>query len=419
MNILIFNCGSSSLSYKIYRYQGGENLEVVVSGKAHRVGVTGTEPAFIEHKVGGVPAKMEARMPDHREAAQLILKFVLENGIAVDLIGHRFVHGGRYFRKSSLIDRESLKKLLACLPLAPIHNPASMSAISACNKILPKTRQYVTFDSAFHSMIPRHACAYALPKDIVSKFGFRKYGFHGLSYQYVSHEVPHFLGLKETGLKMIACHLGTGGSSVAAILGGRSVDTSMGFSPLPGLMMSTRSGDIDPMIAVYLMYAYGYRVEDIENLLNKRSGLLGVSGISSDIRDIIHRMDESGGEQEELAVDMYVHRLKKYIGSFVAVLKGLDVLVFTDDIGVGNPAVREKVCEKMEWSGIRLDKNANRNAGTDRICELKDGSSGVHILSIPTQEELVICREGIQFCPAGTGRKGFPPNAGSPSARQV
>jgi acetate kinase len=397
MNILIFNCGSSSLTYKIFRHTGNENLEVVVSGKAHRVGVVGTESAFVEHKIGGVSRKEETGIPDHKEAARLILKFVLENGIAVDLIGHRFVHGGRYFRKSALIDKGSIKKLLSCLPLAPIHNPASMSVIAVCNKALPKTRQYVTFDSAFHSTIPPHAYAYALPKATVKKYGFRKYGFHGLSYQYVSQETRRFLGSEDESLKIIACHLGTGGSSVAAILQGRSVDTSMGFSPLPGLMMSTRSGDLDPMIAVYLMYAYGYRAEDIETLLNKQSGLLGVSGISSDIRDIIHRADQTGGEQEELAVRMYVHRLKKYIGSFVAVLKGLDVLVFTDDIGVGNPVVREKVCERMDWCGIQLDKDLNRKAGTDQIWALNAEASVVHILSIPTQEELVICREGIQF----------------------
>ncbi len=397
MNILVFNCGSSSLSYKVFSVNDPENPKIVMSGKAHRVGVKGSEPSFVEHKREGTVRKQEVPIPDHREAANLILKHVIQNEIPVDLIGHRFVHGGSYFQKSSLLDSESLKKLKLCLPLASIHNPASMSAILACSKTLRKVRQYVTFDSAFHVTIPSHAYLYALPAVVTRKYGFRKYGFHGLSYQYVTREAARQLVTPLETLKIVACHLGTGGSSVAAVDRGRSIDTSMGYSPLPGLMMSTRSGDIDPMVAIYAMIAYGYRAEDLETILNKRSGLLGVSGFSSDIRDILRNMDENEGEQEELAFTMYVHRLKKYIGSFVLALGGVDALVFTDDIGAGNPRVRERVCRNMEWCGISLDEEVNRRAGPDRTWFLSAKDARVQVLSIPTEEELMICQEGIPF----------------------
>lgn len=397
MNILVFNCGSSSLTYKVYEKKGPDTIQVLVSGKAHRVGVKGTEPSYIEHRNKGDIQKDVVPIKNHQEAAQLVLAYIKKKGINISCIGHRFVHGGNHFQNSALLDVSNLKKLNACLPLAPLHNPISLSVIEESKTVYPDIPQYVTFDSAFHATIPAYAYTYPLPKKIVQQFGFRKFGFHGLSYSYVTQQVPKFLNIPGEQLRIVACHLGTGGSSVAAIKSGRSIDTSMGFSPLPGLMMSTRSGDIDPMLMIYLMTIYGYRSETLEELLNKQSGILGVSGFSSDLRDVIQRIAESKEKQAELAFEMYIYRLKKYIGSYIIALQGINVLVFTDDIGVKNWLVREKVCENMLWAGINLDKEVNRKAPDNKITRLNTTESRVHILSIPTDEEQVIALDGLRL----------------------
>ena len=365
--------------------------------KAHRVGVIGTETSFIEYELRGDHQKVSLPIKTHREAAQLILRYMRDRKIAIDCIGHRFVHGGHYFDRSALLDADTLKKLRLCLPLAPIHNPVSLSVIEECTALLPGVWQYVTFDSAFHSTIPRRAYTYALPKALGEKFKFRKYGFHGLSYSHVVREAAQFLENRPERLKIVACHLGTGGSSVAAIQYGRSIDTSMGYSPLPGLVMSTRCGDIDPMLSLYLMAAHAYQPDELIEVFNKRSGWLGVSGFSSDIRDIIRSTEEDDSERAELALKMYTHRLRKYVGGYAAVLEGLDVLVFTDDIGVGNWLVREKVCEEMEWCGVVLDQELNRRSTVERVCRLSAKDSRVEILSVPTEEELVIALDGIKL----------------------
>ena len=398
MNILIFNCGSSSLTYKVFEIKSADNIEAVLSGKAHRVGVKGSEPSFIENHFEGNTHKNVTPIRNHGEAAALALGYLKNNDICVDYIGNRFVHGGSYFSNSAFLSEDTLQKLHLCVPLAPIHNPVSLSVIYECEKLLPGIPQYVAFDSAFHSSIPHYAYTYALPKRVIQKFGFRKYGFHGLSYLYVSRETNRYLGDSQENLKIVACHLGTGGSSVAAIKNGHSIDTSMGYSPLPGLIMSTRSGDMDPMLTIYLMAVYGYSPDELSDVLNKKSGLLGISGLSSDIRDIIHSFDELGKEERaELAFNMYVHRLKKYIGSYTVALGGMDVLVFTDDIGVHNPLVREKVCENMEWCGLMMDNEVNSRAIQDETTLLSTEESTVRVLSVPTEEELVICTEGVEL----------------------
>jgi acetate kinase len=298
-----------------------------------------------------------------------------------------------------VLDEPTLALLHQCIPLAPIHNPIALGVVEESRKRIVLERQYMTFDNAFHATMPPCAAAYLLPRAILEKFGFRKYGFHGLSYSYVVKQTSEFLQVPAEQLKIVACHLGTGGSSVAAILGGRSIDTSMGYSPLTGLVMSTRSGDIDPLLTVYLMAAYGYRPEQMLDLLNKRSGLIGVSGFSSDITDIIHRF--LGADQDsELALQMYVHRLRKYVGEYIAALKGLDVLVFTDDIGLRNPFIRQRVCERMEFAGIVLDERLNEAAPVDRVAALQTAGSTARILTIPADEELVICLEGNKLLPA-------------------
>ncbi|MCX5714485.1 MAG: acetate/propionate family kinase [Candidatus Omnitrophica bacterium] len=396
MNILVFNCGSSSLTYKLFEVEGARDAKVILSGKAHRVGVKGKEPSFIEHYFQKQVHKDTTSIRSHNQAAVLILRHINENGISIDYIGHRFVNGGAHFNKSVFIEKDVLKKLYLCLPLAPIHNPVILEVIQECAKKFPHIKQYVTFDTAFHSSIPYYAYTYALPKKIIQKFGFRKYGFHGLSYSYIAKIVPKILRDPSNKIKIVACHLGTGGSSVAAIDGGVSIDNSMGYSPLPGHIMSTRCGDIDPMLAIYLMATYGYRPDYLMNMLNKESGLLGISGFSSDIRDIIHRITKEG-EQASLALDMYIHRLKKYIGSYIAILGGIDALVFTDDIGLRSPIIREKVCENMEWCGIDLDERLNRKAVGATISILNTKRSQVSVVSLPTEEELAICLEGLKL----------------------
>jgi acetate kinase len=396
LNILVFNCGSSSLTYKVFKAADVRTVEAAVSGKAHRVGVTGTEPSFIEYKIGESTQKDIIPLKTHKDAAAFILKS-LKDRIDIDLIGHRFVHGGNYFVSSEFINDETLRKLQLCLPLAPIHNPVSLSVINECRQTLPDVKQYVTFDSAFHSSLPAVAYTYALPASVTEKLNYRKYGFHGLSYLNVLLETGHFFKTSPEKLKIIACHLGTGGSSIAAIKDGHSIDTSMGYSPLTGLVMSTRCGDIDPMLTVYLMSVFGYRPDDLLDLLTKKSGLLGISGFSSDIRDIIKNTSPEDKDQADLAFDMYVYRIRKYIGGYAAILGGADVLVFTDDIGVYNWQVREKVCENMDWCGIALDSVANRDYNGKQIAMLSKENSPASVLCIPADEERVICLEGLNL----------------------
>ena len=394
MNILVFNCGSSSLTYKIFNVKSPKNIKTILSGKAHRVGVKGSKPSFIEHHLNKKQEKKEISIANHSEAAFLVLDKVKQLNIKIDYIGHRWVHSvGRF--KTSFIDKKMLEILKSLVPLLPLHHPAALSVIYKCRKTFPKTPQYVTADCAFHSSIPYYAYTYALPKNIINKFGFRKYGFHGLSYQYVVEEASRFLKTSLEKLKIVACHLGTGGSSVAAVRHGQSIDTSMGYTALSGLIMSTRSGDIDPMLTIYLMTLYGYRPDNLMNILNKKSGLLGISEFSSDIRDIIHVISKN--KQAELAFNMYIHALRKYIGSYIFSLEGVDVLIFTDDIGLHNWLVREKACENMEWCGIILDKKLNRQSVGDKTSLLSAKNSAVRILAVPTEEELAICSDGIKL----------------------
>ncbi|MGA2915771.1 MAG: acetate/propionate family kinase [Sedimentisphaerales bacterium] len=398
MNVLVFNCGSSSLNYKVFELTDSKDDKVILSGKAHRIGVIGTESSFIEHKLDGKSLKVTVSLENHSQAASLIIKYIREErNIDIGLIGHRFVHSGGFFDKSAFIDSKSLKKLRQCLPFAPIHNPISLNVIDESIKAFPQLKQYVAFDSAFHSTIPPCAYTYPLPEKILKKFRFRKYGFHGLSYLHTMRETARFLQTTPEKLKIVACHLGTGGSSVAAIKNGRSIDTSMGFSPLTGLAMSTRCGDIDPMLTIYLMSVYGYRADEMQDVLERKSGLLGVSGFSSDIRDIINFTSKGEKEQAELALNMYVHRIKKYIGGYVVIMGGIDALVFTDDIGVTNWLVREKICNNMDWCGVNLDGEMNRKTENAKICRINKKDSKTSILSIPPDEERIIFLEGVKL----------------------
>ncbi len=397
MRILVFNSGSSSLNYKLFKISPGGKLTVDRYGKAHRVGVTGSVPSFIEYHDNQHSERMEIPIPDHRTAADLVLAHLQAENATIDAIGHRFVHGGSAFQSTTLLTPETLERLKDTLPLAPIHNPNSMSVIETCLKALPDLPEYLTFDTAFHATLPPSAYTYALPHELVARYGLRRYGFHGLSYQYVSRASARFLGLSLEGLRMVACHLGTGGSSVAAILSGQSVDTSMGYSPLAGLMMSTRSGDLDALLPLYLERELGYAPAELEMMFNKQSGLLGISGFSSDIRDVVKRMKATREERASLAFMLYIQHLKKTIGAYAALLGGIDVLVFTDIIGASIWRVRQAACEGLEWCGVLLDTNANRHAPGDRPALISAAGARARIVCIPTDEERIIAEEGWQL----------------------
>ena len=396
MHILIFNGGSSSLSYKIFDLQAACKVKVVLQGKAYRVGVQGTRSSYIENHFQGKVVKEIVPIPDHITATVLASDYIKKQNIKVDVIGHRFVHGGEYFKRSALLNRTNLKKLERCVFLAPLHNPISLNVIHEAKKLFPHVPQYAVSDCAFHASIPPKAYTYPLPAKIIKRYKYRRYGFHGISYSYICRRVPEFLKVTPEKMNMIICHLGTGGASVTAIKNGRSADTSMGSSPNSGLIMSTRSGDIDPMVIFYLIQTCGYSPQKVEDLLNKKSGLLGISGFSGDITDIIARMrDRRFQKRARLAFEMYVHRLKSYIGSYIAVLGGqIGALVFTDDIGVNNPLIRERVCVSLQWAGFFMDKKKNRRAPKDRPAFIQSSLSKIPIITMPTDEELMICLEG-------------------------
>lgn len=402
--ILVFNCGSSSLGCRLYDLADDLEPRLVLIAKAHRVGVTGTEPSFLQCEMDGVSEKTVMPLPDHRTAARRILEYLDANGMTVDWVGHRFAHGGEALKESVRVDGPLLEKLKECGPLAPIHNPVMLSVILECSRVLPDRGQFVVFDTAFHAFLPEHVYTYAVPLSIREAYHYRKYGFHGLSYSYIAQAAPAILGRPADGLKMVACHLGTGGSSVCAIKDGRSLDTSMGYSPLTGLLMSTRCGDVDPLLALHLIVDYDMRPDDVLSLLTDRSGLLGVAGFSSDLRDILDEVSPERRERADLAFRMYVHRLRKYIGSYVVALGGIDALVFTDDIGVTNWSAREQACAGMEWCGIKLDLEVNRNSTQKAAAVISSADSAVTVLVVPTEEELVIARECARLIREGTSR---------------
>lgn len=393
MNILVFNCGSSSLNYKVYQTDDEGDCTVKITGKAHRVGVKGSEPSFIDHRFGNESIHRVTPISDHKTAAGLALDLIASSGVSLDAIGHRFVHGGSYFTESALLSPETLAKLDACMPLAPIHNPNSMSVITECQRRLPELPEYVSFDTTFHASLPEWAYTLPLPAQLVQKYALRKVGFHGLSYQFVSRETASFLHQPLESLRLIACHLGTGGSSVCAIQNGHSVDTSMS-TPLSGLIMSTRTGDLDPFLPLYWLRSDHWTDDKLSTVWNRQSGLLGLSGFSSDIRDCFKILETEDNPRAFLAVDAYVHRLQLTIGSFVTAMGGLDALVFTDDIGVQCPQVRRMTCAMLSWCGVTLDENANLNASFKMPTEINIPRAMVHVLSLPTDEERVIALEG-------------------------
>lgn len=394
MNLLVFNCGSSSLSCKLYTLGSDGRMMELLRGKANRVGVTGDRPSSLEIAGDGARASRDVRMDNHRRAASLMLDELAARGLEVQAIGHRWPHGCGLF-DTALVDERLLTQLRDLVPLNPLHHPATLRVIEACRRRLPSIPQYVTTDTAFHATLPLEASQYLLPRELIEEHGFRKYGFHGLSFQWVTQKVRGDLAARRGGERIVICHLGTGGSEIDAVRDGRSVDVSMGYTGNTGVIMSTRCGDIDPLLPAWIAQAYDAPLDDVGRMLHAHSGLLGITEATSDIRDVLERCQRGGNPQSELALAMFVRSVRRFIGGFVAVLQGLDALVFTDDIGCGSSTIREMVCAGMEWCGVRLDPDLNREAAGGAAARIHAADSLVDIMVVPTDEEEVIAREAF------------------------
>ena len=394
MKVLVLNCGSSSLKYQLIDMS---NEEVLCIGLVERIGIEGS---ILKQEKDGVEGKLvvEQPMKNHQDAIKLVLEGVVDpkfGGVKeiseVEAVGHRIVHGGEKFATSVKIDDEVMKALQECVELAPLHNPANIMGIEACEAILPGVPMVGVFDTAFHQTMPKKSYLYGLPHELYTKYGIRRYGFHGTSHKYVSQRAAEMLGKNVEDLKIITCHLGNG-ASIAAVDGGKCVDTSMGFTPLEGLIMGTRCGDIDAAILPFLMEKEGLDSKGLSDLMNKKSGVYGMTGISSDFRDI-EGAAEKGDEKAQVALDAYVQRVQKYIGAYAAEMNGVDAVVFTAGVGENGIDIREAIASNMEFIGMSLDKEANKVRGKERVISTED--SKVKILLVPTNEELMIARDTV------------------------
>ena len=389
MKVLVINAGSSSLKYQLL---DTDNQEVLAKGLCERIGIDGkfTYKALGKNTIDAV----DVAMPTHSEAIQAVMNALVDpdNGVIasmkeIDAVGHRVVHGGETFACSVKIDDKVMAALEECIPLAPLHNPANITGIKACQAVMgPDVPQVAVFDTAFHQTMPPVAYTYALPYEYYEKDKVRRYGFHGTSHKYVSQRAAAMLGKPIEELKLISCHLGNG-SSVTAIDGGKSVDTSMGFTPLAGLPMGTRSGDLDAGILEYLMGKYSLDIKEMLNILNKKSGVLGVSGVSSDFRDL-GEAGEKGNTRAALAVDMFNYGVKKYIGAYAAAMGGVDAIIFTAGVGENSADQRMAIASGLEFMGVKMDAEANNTRGKETVISAAD--SQVKVLLIPTNEELMI-----------------------------
>lgn len=395
MKILVLNNGSSSVKYKLI---DSCTKEVLAEGGVEKIGLP---DSFIKFKLAdGGKETVKVSMPDHKEAIRQVFKVltdpdkgVIKSLDEIDAVGHRVVHGMEYFNKSVLITPEVIEKVKECYPVAPLHNPANIIGIEAILDLLPGVPQVGVFDTAFHQTMPAEAYMYALPYEAYEKYGVRRYGFHGTSHRYVSQRACEFLGISPEGTKMITCHIGNGGS-ITAIRDGKSVDTSMGLTPTEGLMMGTRVGDVDPGALVYLMERTGMDAAALSKMINKESGVLGVSGISNDMRDIEAGI-ERGDERARLAMDMYEYRILKYIGAYAAVLDGVDVIVFTGGVGENQTGTREKLCRQLGYLGVTFDAEANKVRGEEIVISAPD--SKVKVVVIPTDEEMMIAQDTAEI----------------------
>ena len=392
MNVLVINCGSSSLKYQLIN---SDTEDVLAKGLCERIGIDGR---LVYKKAGCDKEITEAAMPTHKEAIQMVLDALVNDKTGaikslseVNAVGHRIVHGGEKFASSVVITDEVLEAVAQCNDLAPLHNPANLIGINACKELMPGVPMVAVFDTAFHQTMPEKAYLYGLPYEYYENYKVRRYGFHGTSHSFVSKETARFLGMDLENSKIIVCHLGNG-ASISAVKDGKCVDTSMGLTPLEGLVMGTRSGDIDPAIMEYIAKKENLDIAGVMNVLNKKSGLEGISGLSSDFRDLTAGAKE-GNKRAIAAIEVFCYRVAKYVGSYVAAMNGVDAIAFTAGIGENVGLVREKVCSYLGYLGITLDAEANAKSGDN--CVISAADSKVKVAVIPTNEELAICRETV------------------------
>lgn len=396
VKIFVVNCGSSSIKYQLFNMQ---NEMVLAKGLVERIGMEGS---LLKHTpTGKYTVDLPAEIPDHAVGIKLIVDTLVnpEYGVIpdmseIDAVGHRVVHGGERFADSVLITQDVLKGIEDCAEIAPLHNPPNLHGINACMEIMPTIPQVAVFDTAFHQTLPKVAYLYGLPYELYVKYGLRRYGFHGTSHKYVAQVAASMMQEHMTDLRIITCHLGNG-ASITAIKYGKSVDTSMGYTPLEGLIMGTRSGEIDPAIIPFLMEKENMTAPQIDDYLNKRSGILGISGLSSDFRDL-ETAANRGDERSQLAIDLFAYKVKKYIGGYVAAMGGVDAIVFTAGVGENSPFMRDKICNGLEYLGTRIDPERNNVRGKAQEISVK--RAGVKIFVIPTNEELVIARDTYNIC---------------------
>ena len=396
MNVLVINCGSSSLKYQLI---DSETEAVLAKGLCERIGIDGR---LVYQKTGLDKEITEAAMPTHKQAIQMVLDAIvnpktgaLKSLAEVDAVGHRVVHGGEKFASSVVLTEEVLAQIEECNDLAPLHNPANLIGIRACQELMPNVPMVGVFDTAFHQTMPKKAYLYGLPHEYYEKYKVRRYGAHGTSHKFVSREAAKYLGKKPEELKIITCHLGNG-SSITAVNGGKCVDTSMGFTPLAGVPMGTRSGDIDYAAAEYIARKKGLDAAETLTYLNKKCGMLGVSGVSSDFRDLT-AAKAAGNKRAALALDMFNYACKKYVGAYAAAMNGVDCLVFTAGVGENTPGVRKGICENMQYLGLEIDEEKNAEKNNGEIRDITGKNSKVKVLIIPTNEELVIARETMEL----------------------
>ena len=393
MKILVLNCGSSSIKYKLFDMT---TKEVLAQGGIEKIGLVGS---FLKLTLpNGEKKILEKDIPEHTAGIEFILNTLVspEYGAIksldeINAVGHRMVHGGERFSESVLLNKEVLDAFIACNDLAPLHNPANLKGVNAVSAILPNVPQVGVFDTAFHQTMPDYAYMYAIPYELYEKYGLRRYGFHGTSHRYVSQRVCEFLGVDPKGKKIITCHIGNGGS-ISAIKDGKCIDTSMGLTPLEGLVMGTRSGDIDAGAVTFIMEKEGLNATGVSNLLNKKSGVLGVSGVSSDMRELEAAV-AAGNPKAILAEKMYFYRIKKYIGAYAAALGGVDIILFTGGVGENQANCRSEVCEGLEFMGVKIDLEKNKVRGEEAIISADD--SKVTVAVIPTDEELMIASDTL------------------------
>ena len=394
MKVLVVNCGSSSLKYQLINM---ENEEVMAKGYLEKIGLP---DSFLTHKVNGEKYRIEKVITNHEEGIKLVLDQLLDENYGVikdlkeiDAVGHRVVHGGEKFSDSVIITDEVIDAMKECIPLAPLHNPAGITGIEACKKVLPNVPMVGVFDTAFHQTIPEEAYIYAIPYEYYEKYRIRKYGFHGTSHKFVSRRVAELMGKPVEDLKIITCHLGQGGS-LCAVKGGKSVDTSMGLTPLAGIPMGTRCGDIDPSIVTFLMKQENLTPDEMDTILNKKSGKLGISGVSFDDRDI-EKAAAEGNQRAKLAIDTFAYQVLGFIGRYAAQMNGVDVITFAGGVGENGPEVRSKICNSLEFLGVKIDEEKNKVRGKE--CEISTPDSKVKVYVVPTDEELMIARDTMNL----------------------